>query len=141
MEEVKEFISNESPENYPSLTDRIQSTVIDAVLIVISMFMIAMILDRYEHVPDWVRIGLFIGLVVVYEPLCTTLGFTLGNYIKGIRVRRFDNSTKRINFLQAILRYVFKLALGGISFLAIFFTKKRRAIHDLVAGSVMITVK
>jgi len=140
MEEVKEFISNESPENYPSLTDRIQSTVIDAVLIVISMFMIAMILDRYEHVPDWVRIGLFIGLVVVYEPLCTTLGFTLGNYIKGIRVRQFDNSTKRINFLQALLRYFFKLALGGISFLTIFFAKKRRAIHDLVAGSVMIKV-
>ncbi|MCH5715347.1 RDD family protein [Niabella hibiscisoli] len=138
MEEVKEPISNESPENYPLLTERIQSTAIDAALIVISMFVIAMVLDRYERVPDWVRIGLFVGLVVVYEPLCTTLGFTVGNYIKGIRVRQFDNSDKKINFLQALLRYVFKLALGGISFLAIFFTKKRRAIHDMVAGSVMI---
>ena len=126
------------PEKYPQLTDRIQSTFIDTILIIIMMFVFASILDRYENVPDWVRIALFAGLFVVYEPVCMTLGSTLGNYIKGIRVRKNSDSTKRINIFQAIIRYPIKVALGWISFLTIGSDPKRRAIHDLVSGSVMI---
>ena len=125
-------------ENYPQLTERVQSTFIDLILIIVMMFVFASILDRYENVPDWIRILMFALLFIIYEPLFMTFGFTLGNYIKGIRVRKNSDSTKRINFFQAVIRYPIKIFLGWISFLTINSNPKRRAIHDLVSGSVMI---
>ena len=125
-------------EKYPQLTDRVQSTFIDTILIIILMFAFAGILDKFDNVPDWVRIALFAGLFIVYEPLCMTLGCTLGNYMKRIRVRKDSNPAKRINIFQAIIRYPIKVLLGWISFLTINSNPKRRAIHDLVSGTVMI---
>jgi uncharacterized RDD family membrane protein YckC len=66
------------------------------------------------------------------------MGATLGNYIKGIRVRQNGTVTQRINFFQAFIRYVFKMLLGWVSFLTIHSNPQKRAIHDIVAGSVMI---
>jgi len=126
------------PDKYPQLSERIQSSFIDMLLIVIMMFVFASILDKYENLPDWVTIAMFAGLFVAYEPLCMSLGFTLGNYIKGIRVRKNSDTTKRINILQALIRYPVKILLGWISFLTIGADPKRRAIHDLASGSVMI---
>ena len=125
---------------YPLLGDRVQSSFIDVILIIILMFVFASVLDRYENVPDWVRIVLFIGLWAVYEPVCTTLGGTVGNYAKGIRVRRHGGITKRINIFQALLRYILKIGLGWLSFVTIHSNTERRAIHDLAVGSVMIKV-
>jgi len=126
------------PEKYPELGDRIQSTFIDTVLIIILMFVFANFLDKFDKVPDWVRILMFVGLFIIYEPMCMACGSTLGNYFKGIRVRRNSDTTKRINFFQAIIRYPVKVLLGWVSFLTISSNPKRRAIHDLVSGSVMI---
>jgi len=123
---------------YPLLMDRIQSSFIDAVLIIILMFSFANLLDKFDNVPDWVRIAMFVGLFIIYEPLCMTIGATLGNYVKGIRVRKSTDTAKRINFFQAIVRYPVKVFLGWISFLTINSNPQRRAIHDLVSGSVMI---
>lgn len=138
MEEI--ITDNAKQTEYPLLGDRIQSSFIDMILIILMMFVFASILDRYENVPDWVRIILFIGLWAAYEPVCTSLGCTLGNYIKGIRVRQHDSATKRINIFQALIRYVVKIVLGWISFLTIHSNHERRAIHDFMAGSVMIKV-
>jgi uncharacterized RDD family membrane protein YckC len=102
------------------------------------MFIFSSILDRFENVPDWVRIVMFVSICFVYEPLSTTLGSTLGNYIKGIRVRQNNDTGQRINILQAILRYPTKVLLGWISFLTIHSNPKRRAIHDIISGSVVI---
>jgi uncharacterized RDD family membrane protein YckC len=67
-----------------------------------------------------------------------TLGCTLGNYIKGIRVRQISDTSKKINLIQALIRYPVKVMLGWFSFLTIGSNSKRRAIHDFAAGSVMI---
>jgi len=123
---------------YPSLSERVQSTFIDGIFIVIMMFICAGILDKYDNVPDWIRIVLFFGLWAVYEPVCTSLGFTLGNFLKGIRVRRNDDTSKRINILQAFIRYVGKVLLGWISFITIHSNTQQRAIHDFMVGSVMV---
>ncbi|MFT3701535.1 MAG: RDD family protein [Agriterribacter sp.] len=128
-------------EKYPELKERIQSSFIDFVLIIMLMFASVGILDKFDNVPDWIRIGLFIALFVAYEPLCMTIGCTLGNYLKGIRVRKDLDSTKRINIFQALVRYPVKIFLGWISFLTINSNPKRRAIHDLVSGSVMIKLQ
>jgi len=125
-------------QEYPSLVARMQSTFIDLLFVIALMFAFSAILDHYANVPDWIPVLLFIGIWVVYEPLCTSMGATLGNYFKGIRVRQEQDPTKRINFFAALLRYVVKVLLGWVSFLTIGNNPERRAIHDFAAGSVMI---
>ncbi|RYZ87671.1 MAG: RDD family protein [Proteobacteria bacterium] len=124
--------------SYASLSDRIQSTFIDSIVIVVLMMASASALENYDNAPDWIRIALFFGIWGIYEPVCMTFGATLGNYLKGIRVRRRGNYSKRINLLQAFVRYMLKMTLGWISFLTIHASKERQAIHDLVAGSVAL---
>ena len=126
-------------EQYPELKDRIQATFIDGILLLGLTFTLAAIIDKFEHVPDWVRAALLVPFIV-YEPVSMTLGCTLGNYIKGIRVRKVDDTSRKINIFQALVRYPIKFGLGWVSFLTIGSNPKRRAIHDLAAGSVMIKV-
>jgi uncharacterized RDD family membrane protein YckC len=128
-------------QQYPLLIDRIQSTFIDLLVILLVTFAIGSILNRFENVPDWVRIVLFFGLWAVYEPVSTALGCTLGNYVKGIRVRQYNKYGSRINIAQAFIRYLLKTTLGWLSFITIHMNKDKRAIHDLVSGSVMIKKK
>ena len=123
---------------YPELKKRIQSTLIDAFFIIFLMAIFSNLFGFFGESPDWLHAAVFIGIWVLYEPLCTSLGSTLGNYLMGIRVRKYDDPENRINFLQAIVRYAIKIFLGWISFLTMHRNEERRAIHDLMAGSVMI---
>jgi uncharacterized RDD family membrane protein YckC len=125
-------------DQYPEIKDRIQATFIDTILIIIVMFIVSAVIDKYDSIPNWLRTSMFVSLFVLYEPLCQSLGFTLGNLVKGIRVRKSADPSKRINIFQAIIRYPIKFLLGWISLLTIGSDSKRRAIHDLVSGSVMI---
>ena len=125
---------------YPSLSDRFQSILIDQVFIVILMFLSASILDKFSDAPDWIRVALFFGIWGIYEPVCMTLGCTIGNFIKGIRVKKFATPTKKINIFQAYARYITKLFLGIFSFITVTGNKERRAIHDMLASTVMIKI-
>jgi uncharacterized RDD family membrane protein YckC len=125
-------------QNYPLLTDRIQSVFIDFILIVVLMFVFAALLDKIENPPDWLRIALFFGIWAIYEPLFVTLGCTVGQYIKGIRVRRYDDPSRRIGLVSSFVRYIVKMLLGWISFLTMSMNKEKRAMHDYASGSVMI---
>jgi uncharacterized RDD family membrane protein YckC len=123
----------------PTISDRIQSTFIDTLVIIVLMFIFSAILDKFENVPDWIRMLIFLAIWGLYEPVGVAMGATIGNYIKGIRVRQFADSTKKINILNSFLRYLVKLALGFISFITIHTNTDRRAIHDIAAGCIMVT--
>jgi len=127
-------------EKYPSLVERLQSTFIDTIIIVILMVVFSNVLEGFNNVPEWIRILLFVFLFVVYEPVLMTFGCTVGNYIKGIRVRKNEDINQKINIGQSIIRYPIKLSLGFISFLTINSNLRRTAIHDLASGSVMIKI-
>ncbi len=106
---------------------------------VVLMFVAASVLDKISDGEDgWIRALVFIGIWGVYEPLSMTLGSTLGNYLMKIKVRQEGNRDKKINLLQALIRFIIKISLGWISFLTIHSNKERRAIHDFAAGSVVI---
>ncbi len=124
-------------EKYPQLTERIQSTFIDTILIIILMFVFTSISDKFENMPDVVKMAMY-ACIILYEPICMAFGCTLGNYIKGIRVRKESDTTKHISILQAIIRYPVKVLLGWVSFLTINGNSRKRAIHDFASGSVMI---
>jgi uncharacterized RDD family membrane protein YckC len=125
--------------NYPTLSQRVLSTVVDQVVILAFMLVIAAALDAV-HPPDWIRVALFFGIWGVYEPVFMTRGCTLGNYVIGLRARQFQDDSKRINITQAYIRYIVKVLFGWLSFLTINMNKQRRAIHDLAASTVMIKV-
>lgn len=123
---------------YPTLLTRVQSILVDTLIIFLLMFLAGKILDQFRETPDWVRAVLFFGLWTVYEPLAMSLGGTAGNFLVGIRVRQQKDYSKKINILQSYVRFIIKIALGWLSFIAIHFNPERRAIHDLVSGSVMV---
>ncbi|WP_281632121.1 RDD family protein [Flavobacterium luteolum] len=126
-------------EKYPFLLERIQSILIDSVLIIACMIIFSDVLSNFKDVPDWLRAVLLIALFM-YEPIATTFGGTIGNNIKSIRIRKKSDETKSINILQAIIRYSFKLLLGWLSFISIFSSSKKRAIHDIISGTVVIKI-
>lgn len=128
--------------HYPSLVTRFKSILIDTVIVIIGgMYLASVIFENMGEVPDWWRGATLIGLFFVYEPLTQAFGCSLGNYVTGIRVRKAEDENKRINIIQAFVRFAVKLALGWISFFTIHSNPKRQAIHDLAAGSVMVTVR
>ncbi len=127
-------------EKYPLMLERIQSTLIDSVLIIACMIIFSDILSNFKNVPIWLRAVLLISLFL-YEPIATTFGGTIGNNIKGIRIRKIADEVQSINIFQAIIRYFFKLLLGWLSFISIFSNNKQRAIHDIFSGTVMIKIK
>ena len=127
---------------YPELKTRIQSTFIDTILMIGLMFLASTILDKsnpsQEDEDGWIRAVIFISIWGIYEPVSMVFGSTLGNYLMKIRVKKARDTDKKINLLQAYVRFPVKICLGWISFLTIHGNKERRAIHDLVAGTVMI---
>lgn len=129
-------------QEYPELKTRIQSSFIDGLLIIVLMLVSAWALDKAgvgdEEEGGMLKAIIFVSIWGIYEPLATTLGATLGNYFMKIRVRKMDANGKRLNIFQAFIRFVFKFFLGWLSFVTINFNKERRAIHDIVAGSVML---
>jgi uncharacterized RDD family membrane protein YckC len=106
------------------------------------MFAAAWIFDNIsqneEEDTGWIKAVVFVSIWCIYEPVCTTLGATLGNYLMKIRVRQENARGKKINLPQAFVRFIFKFVLGWLSFLTIHFNEERRAIHDMIAGSVML---
>jgi len=126
-------------EKYPSILDRIKSTLIDTIILIACMLLFTDILEMFDNVPNWVRMILFISLLM-YEPICIAFGGTFGNLKMKIRVRKNSDMAQRINIFQSIIRYFFKVLLGWISFLAIFISPKSRTLHDMICGSIMIKV-
>jgi uncharacterized RDD family membrane protein YckC len=126
-------------EKYPLLLTRIKSLTVDSLILISCMFLFSEILGMFENVPNWVRMSLLASLLL-YEPLCTTFGATIGNDKMNIRVRKNSDTTQRINLLQALVRFVLKMVFGWFSFITLFTSKKKRAIHDILTGTVMIDV-
>jgi uncharacterized RDD family membrane protein YckC len=125
---------------YPDLKTRVQSTFIDLLFMVVLMLGAAKIFDKGgdEEIAGWVKGLVFIGIWVIYEPVATMLGSTLGNYLMKIRVRKKGDTGQRLNIIQALARFIIKFFLGWLSFLTIHSNKERRAIHDLAVGSIVI---
>ena len=125
--------------NYALLIDRIKSAVIDSIVIIGFMYAFTEILSLFDTVPNYVRIILFAFVFLIYEPLLVSLfGQSIGHsYIK-IKVVRDTESQKNISFPVAVIRFLCKVFLGWLSLLTVTGNKKKKAIHDLIANSIVI---
>jgi len=105
------------------------------------MFAASYIFSAFENVPDPYRIWTMIFIFGLYDPIFTSLfGGTIGHLIIGIKVKRESNENKNIILPLALIRYTIKALLGWISLISVMVksNKKRRAIHDFSAGSVVV---
>jgi len=125
-------------EKYPTLTERLQSTFIDRLLVLLFMFILTTVLEQFEGIPDHLTILLLLVLIFGYELICLTLDFILDNYLKKIRVRDHLDLANCINIFQALIHNGVRLWLAWLSFLTINGNPNRRALHRLMVGGAMI---
>jgi len=123
---------------YPELGQRYRSILIDSLVIIALIFAAAQLFEFWPDAPTEARIIAFALVWAGYEPIAVAMGCTLGNYVMGIRVRAASNEIDRVNILRSYVRYATKGLLGWLSFLTISGNPRRRAIHDLASGTIMV---
>ncbi len=146
MKNQSKALLDHNPTSYiypPSLLVRIKSSMIDSIIIIVLMFITTSIFESIKLDNQIVRIAAFF-LIFSYEPICTTLNRTLGQAMMGIRVKNFkelsiNGVSQNIPFIASLFRYAVKLSLGWVSFLTIHSDTHGRAMHDKIAGSVVVS--
>ena len=124
---------------YPGVFDRVKAIVTDGVILLIFMFATSSIFSLFDDVPDFARVFAFVFIFLLYDPLFTSFtGGTIGHRLIGIRVRKERDEQSNIQFPPAVLRYIVKALLGWVSLLTVSGNNKGKAIHDYVAGSVVV---
>lgn len=124
---------------YPDLIERIKAVFVDMLVLIFLMFMFSTVFSYFEYVPNEVRMGAFVFIFLLYDPIFTSLlGGTIGHMIIGIRVKKGTNQEQNLNFFAALLRFLCKSALGWISLLTVSSHKEKKAIHDSVVNSIVV---
>lgn len=126
--------------SYPSIRRRLLSYLVDLFFIICVFMLVGVVIDFAGEAPDWLRGFILVFMLFLYEPLFITIfGGTLGHQL--FRMRVVDEKTyENLPFLLAVWRFVVKLFFGWLSFLTATFNSRRRAIHDLFAGSLMVQI-
>jgi uncharacterized RDD family membrane protein YckC len=106
------------------------------------MFILACVFSNFENRADNARIIAFLFVFGLYDPLFTSaFGGIIGAMVLGIRIKKENNHKRNIVFPLAIIRFLTKASLGWISLLTVSGNEKRKAIHDYIAGSVVVNRK
>ena len=105
---------------YPSIMNRVQALFFDVWIIIgILMFLSSTFFEDYEGRFVGIKVAMFFVILLIYEPVASMTGGTIGYRTMGMKIRRFSDLDKKIRFSQALMRSVMKLSLGWISFLTI----------------------
>lgn len=121
------------------VSDRVKAVVTDSVMIIIYIIAMTYVFASFDNVSNYAKMIAFAFIFGFYDPLLTTFfGGTIGHHTNGICVRRDKKPNEKILFHSALIRFVVKALLGWLSLLTISKSERGRAIHDMVAGSVVI---
>lgn len=124
---------------FPGITERIKSIYYDLFSLGVLIILIGQLPFINDDLPFWLRISFFVFIFFLYEPLCVSFfGGSIGHFAVGIRVKRNSDHSRNIPIYMSVLRYAVKIFLGVISFISIQNSNKNKAIHDIVADSVVI---
>jgi len=124
---------------YPNIKDRVKSAFFDSLVVMFMMYIASDIFLRFENVSSGFRIGTFIIVSFLYDPIAVAFfGGTIGHHINNIKIKRESNMDKNILIHTALIRFLVKVLLGWLSLLTISSSDKRRTIHDIAAGSVAV---
>jgi uncharacterized RDD family membrane protein YckC len=123
---------------YANIFDRYKAAFVDGIILVFLFIIANFILSRLGNVSDNVNKLVFFS-ILIYEPVFVSfLGGTIGHFTQGLRVKNEKNESENMNFFNSLLRFVLKVLLGGISLFFVNNNPKKKAFHDLLAGSVVI---
>lgn len=126
-------------DDYPGIVTRIQALFVDLIIMLLIFTLVAYVIDFAGGAPGWLRGTILFAMVILYDPLTLSLyGGTLGHYLMGIRVKRSSDVSKNILLPFAFFRFFFKTMLGWLSFLTVTANSRKRAIHDMISGSVVV---
>lgn len=123
---------------YPTLMRRLMASLLEFFFILLVMVAVAYLFPNEDTISRTIKVCAGLFLFFGYEPFCTSMYCTFGQYMTGIRVRKADDPEKHISIISAYIRIVLKVFLGWLSFFTMPFSDRRRAIHDHGASSVVI---
>lgn len=130
---------NENEIKYVGVSDRVKAVVTDSIVMIILIIIITYVFASFDNIPNYSKMIAFAFIFGFYDPLFTTFfGGTIGHLTNGICVRREKNHNEKILFHSAIIRFIFKVFLGWLSLLTVSRNSKGQAIHDMIAGSVVL---
>ena len=122
---------------YPSVPDRIKAAVVDGLVVSVLLLAAGLVFQWIGPTFQFVA-ALLVPAVLVYEPTMLRLrGQTIGHGVMGIAVVKASDGA-RLGFWAGALRFLTKATFGWLSLLLIFATPQRRALHDLVSGSLVV---
>lgn len=126
---------------YPGVAKRVKALFTDTLVMILLMMLFTTLFSQFETVADEARVTAIVFIFLLYDPLFTSFtGATIGHRLFGLRVRDEQEPTKNINFFKALIRFLIKAFLGWISLLTVHGNEKRKAMHDMVVGSVVVEV-
>lgn len=127
---------------------RVVAALIDGIVLTISFAVIGAVsgLDFFSSDPehfDFQAFAIQIATNWLYEALLTSSerGATLGKMAVGLRI--VTEQGARLSFLRATGRYFAKYVSAlilGIGFLMVAFTDRKRGLHDMIAGTLVIKI-
>jgi len=124
---------------FPSLVTRIKALFIDVVIMLIIFTGTTLFIDAFGDIPSFAKGFILIFMFYLYDPILTSFtGSTLGHKMMKLKVRKYNDPERRISLGQAFLRFITKGLLGWISFLTVTGNKRKRAIHDIASGSIIL---
>jgi uncharacterized RDD family membrane protein YckC len=123
---------------YPNLLRRYVASLIDGVL-VFGAFLFYM-RDPLRSAQSQDPIYWPLLLLLLYEPLLTRYACTLGQLAMGIRVRS-EPGGERVAVWRLFVRSLTKFLLGILSFMFMPGHAKKRALHDIAAGTIVVDAR
>lgn len=138
-----------APVAYGGFWIRLVAYIIDAVLlgivgaVLFSIFGISITEPDLENYDPTVNVVSFvIGLLYFALMESSERGATVGKMAMGLRVVTSDG--QRLSFMNAVGRYFAKIVSAiilMIGFIMIAFTDRKRGLHDMIAGTLVIKVR
>ena len=126
-----------APGYYPGIFLRVKAIFLDSIVLVVMLYAASYLLPDNAATP--LRILVFGVIFLLYDPLLTSVfGGTVGHMVMGIAVKQEKDESKNIIFPLAVVRYLLKTALGWVSLLTVGSNARRKALHDMVVGSVVV---
>ena len=123
--------------HYPHFGRRYLALLVDSVTVVVLFFLLLTASERILGLTVTEQYLYLLGFAMLYDAVCTSKLCTLGQFLLGFSIRHF-HTFQRIGLFRSLLRTSTKLLLGSVSILVIIFSRKRRALHDMLSNSLAV---
>lgn len=125
-------------ELYSSLPRRIKASLIDSLIVLTLFIALPVTFNALFQNESVLAAFLMYTPILILEPLLVSFsGATIGQHLFGVEVVKI-NTLAKCPLLLSFIRYYTKILLGGFSVIYMLFSKKHQAIHDYIAGTIVI---